>query len=100
MPALRDFLARFRPAGPPGAAARAGVPADRSRELEGRDRSGWADRRSRLAALLAEADRLSSLAELMGVAALPPRERATMLAGRLIREGLLQQSALSSVDAS
>ena len=51
-------------------------------------------------ALLAEADRLSSLAELMGVAALPPRERATMLAGRLIREGLLQQSALSSVDAS
>ena len=61
---------------------------------------GWADRRSRLAALLAEADRLGSLAELMGVAALPPRERATMLAGRLIREGLLQQSALSSVDAS
>jgi vacuolar-type H+-ATPase subunit H len=34
MPALRDFLVRFRPAGPPGAAARAGVPADRSRELE------------------------------------------------------------------
>ncbi len=34
MPALRDFLARFRPAGPPGAAARAGVPADRSRELQ------------------------------------------------------------------
>ena len=34
MPALRDFLARFRPAGTPGAAARAGVPADRSGELE------------------------------------------------------------------
>ena len=50
--------------------------------------------------LLAEADRLSSLAELMGVAALPPRERATILAGRIIREGLLQQSALSPVDAS
>ncbi len=33
MPQLRDFLARFRPAGAPGA-ARAGVPADRSRELE------------------------------------------------------------------
>jgi hypothetical protein len=30
---LRDFLARFRPAGTPGA-ARAGVPADRSLELE------------------------------------------------------------------
>jgi V/A-type H+/Na+-transporting ATPase subunit A len=61
---------------------------------------GWADRRNHLARLLAEADRLSSLAELMGVAALPPRERATILAGRLIREGVLQQSALSSVDAS
>jgi V/A-type H+/Na+-transporting ATPase subunit A len=36
----------------------------------------------------------------MGVSALPPPERATILAGRLIREGLLQQSALSPVDAS
>jgi cell division septum initiation protein DivIVA len=34
VPQLHDFLARFRPAGAPGAAARAGVPADRSRELE------------------------------------------------------------------
>jgi len=33
MPELRDFLARFRPAGEPGA-ARVGVPADRTRELE------------------------------------------------------------------
>jgi len=33
MPELRDFLARFRPAGAPGA-ARAGGPADRARELE------------------------------------------------------------------
>ncbi|HTQ87964.1 MAG TPA: V-type ATP synthase subunit A [Streptosporangiaceae bacterium] len=62
--------------------------------------AGWAERRSRLATLLAEADRITSLAELMGVAALPPRERATLVAGRLIREGLLQQSALSPVDAS
>ncbi len=61
---------------------------------------GWEQRRARLAGLLAEADRLGSLAELMGVSALPPPERATILAGRLIREGLLQQSALSPVDAS
>jgi V/A-type H+/Na+-transporting ATPase subunit A len=61
---------------------------------------GWAQRRMQLAALLAEADRLGSLAELMGVSALPPSERATILAGRLIREGLLQQSALSPLDAS
>ena len=60
----------------------------------------WEQRRARLAALLAEADRLGSLAELMGVGALPPPERATLLAGRLIREGLLQQSALSPIDAS
>jgi V/A-type H+-transporting ATPase subunit A len=60
----------------------------------------WAQRRARLGGLLAEADRLGSLAELMGVSALPPPERATILAGRLIREGLLQQSALSPVDAS
>jgi V/A-type H+/Na+-transporting ATPase subunit A len=63
------------------------------------DDQEWAARRSRLAALLAEADRLSSLAELMGVAALPPWERATILAGRLIREGVLQQSAMSATDA-
>ena len=60
----------------------------------------WAERKGRLAALLADADRLSSLAELMGATALPPRERATMLAGRLIREGLLEQNALSATDAS
>jgi V/A-type H+-transporting ATPase subunit A len=61
---------------------------------------GWEERRARLAALLSEADRLGSLAELMGVSALPPPERATILAGRLIREGLLQQNALSALDAS
>jgi len=59
----------------------------------------WADRRSRLAALLAESDRLGALAELMGASALPGRERATILAGRLIREGVLQQSSLSETDS-
>lgn len=60
---------------------------------------GWAERRARATALLAEADRLGVLAELMGVTALPARERVTILAGRLIREAVLQQSALSPVDA-
>ena len=59
----------------------------------------WADRRGRLSGLLAEADRLSALAELMGAGALPARERVTLLTGRLIREGVLQQSALSTTDA-
>lgn len=61
--------------------------------------AGWGRRRSELSALLAEADRLSALAELMGTAALPPGERAAILGGRLVRESVLQQSALSSVDA-
>jgi len=61
---------------------------------------GWSARRSRLAALLADADRIGELAELMGVTALPPGQRVTILAGRLVREGVLQQSALSPVDAS
>ena len=33
MPQFRDFLARFRPAGAPGAASRVGVAADRAHEL-------------------------------------------------------------------
>lgn len=33
MPQARDFLDRFRPAGAPGAASRAAVPADRTAEL-------------------------------------------------------------------
>jgi V/A-type H+-transporting ATPase subunit A len=55
----------------------------------------WPHRRARLAGLLAEADRLADLAELVGASSLPARERVTLLAGRLIREGVLQQSALS-----
>jgi len=58
----------------------------------------WAARRDRLAATLAEADRLGALAELMGASALPATQRVTLLAGRLIREGVLQQNALSAID--
>jgi len=61
--------------------------------------AGWARRKGRLAALLAEADRLSLLAELIGASAMPGRERIMMLAGRLVREAVLQQNALSSVDS-
>ncbi len=62
--------------------------------------SGWAARRGRLQALLSEADHLASVAELVGTAALPGRERVVLLAARLAREALLQQSALSSNDAT
>jgi len=60
---------------------------------------GWGTRRSGLTALLAEADRAGELAELMGATALPPRQRMAILAGRLVREGVLQQSAVSQADA-
>jgi V/A-type H+-transporting ATPase subunit A len=59
---------------------------------------GWAGRRARAMALLADADRLSALAELVGVSSMPGSERNVMLAGRLLREGVLQQSALSRND--
>ena len=63
------------------------------------DDPGWAARTARLGALLAEADRLGGIADLVGPTALPA-ERLTLLTGRIIREGLLQQSALSANDAS
>jgi V/A-type H+-transporting ATPase subunit A len=59
----------------------------------------WAERRGRVARLLAEADRLADLVELVGITALPPRERISVLAGRLLREAVIQQNALSPADA-
>ncbi len=61
---------------------------------------GWEGRRTRMASLLAEAERLAVLAELVGTSTLPGHERMVLLAGDLLREGVLQQSALSPVDAS
>ncbi len=66
------------------------------------ERSGnpsWAARRQRVTQALAGAERLAALAELVGVAALPGHERMVMLAGRLLREAVLQQSALSDHDS-
>jgi len=60
---------------------------------------GWAHRRARLTGLLAEADRLADLAELVGATSLPGHQQIMLLAGRLLREGVLQQSALSENDA-
>ncbi|MCQ9179411.1 V-type ATP synthase subunit A [Streptomyces sp. IBSBF 2953] len=59
----------------------------------------WSRHRDRVGAALAEADRLADLVDLIGIAALPARERISVLAGRLVREGVLQQSALSERDA-
>ncbi len=61
--------------------------------------AAWARRRERVSALLSDADRLGALAELVGVGAMPGAERVVMLGGRLLREGVLQQSALRANDA-
>ena len=74
-----------------------------SRDVEamavGDQRPGWSAQRARVVELLAESDRLSALTELVGVDTLPGRERMVVLGGRLLREAVLQQSALSSTDA-
>ncbi len=59
----------------------------------------WVQRRGRVLSLVADADRLTALADLVGVGSLPGSERMVMLTGRLVREAVLQQSALSANDA-
>ncbi|MDO8106973.1 V-type ATP synthase subunit A [Isoptericola sp. b441] len=61
---------------------------------------GWRARRATATALLAEADRLASLAEVIGTASLPAHERVVLLAGQLLRDAVLQQNALVANDAS
>ena len=60
----------------------------------------WVSRRARMQSLLAEAARLQGIAELVGLTALPTDERIVLLGARLVRESVLQQSALSPNDAS
>ena len=59
----------------------------------------WEIRRGRLSSILADSDRLTAFAELVGATSLPDRERVQLLAGRLVREGVLQQSAIVANDA-
>jgi len=63
-------------------------------------RPHWSRDQARAIALLAEADRLVPIVELVGLVALPGAERMAILAGRLLRESVLQQSALSKNDAN
>ena len=63
------------------------------------DAPDWGPRRERALRLLAESDHLESIAQLVGATSLPDRERVLLLTGRLLREGVLQQSSLSANDA-
>ncbi|NVM94226.1 V-type ATP synthase subunit A [Arthrobacter wenxiniae] len=59
---------------------------------------GWATRRARALALLTESDRLAELAEIIGLPSLPGPEQVLLLGGRLLRDGVLMQNALSPHD--
>ncbi len=63
-----------------------------------RDRD-WGRRRERALRLVAEADRLDSVAQLVGAGALPDRERVVLLSGTLMREAVLQQNSESAHDS-
>ena len=49
-------------------------------------------------ALLSDADRIESLAQLVGAESLPAGERLTLRAARLLRDAVLQQSAVLAND--
>jgi V/A-type H+-transporting ATPase subunit A len=59
---------------------------------------GWAERRSRALRLLTDADRIESVAQLVGTDSLPAEERITLRTARLLREAVLQQSAVLAND--
>jgi V/A-type H+/Na+-transporting ATPase subunit A len=59
---------------------------------------GWVQRRAVALRLLTDADRIESIAQLVGADALPGRERITLRTARLLREGVLQQSAVLEND--
>jgi V/A-type H+-transporting ATPase subunit A len=60
----------------------------------------WADRRERCLKLLAAADRLRSITELVGTSALPDEERLVLVVARILQEAVLQQNALIPNDAT
>ncbi|MGZ4341226.1 MAG: V-type ATP synthase subunit A [Solirubrobacteraceae bacterium] len=59
---------------------------------------GWSERRTRALRLLTDADRIESIAQLVGADSLPGQERITLRTARLLREAVLQQSAVLEND--
>ena len=60
--------------------------------------AGWGQRRTVALRLLTDADRIESIAQLVGADSLPGRERITLRTARLLREAVLQQSAVLEND--
>jgi V/A-type H+-transporting ATPase subunit A len=59
----------------------------------------WSERRAQALALLAQAEELQRIINLVGAEALSPAQRWSVEMAGVLREGLLQQSALDEVDA-
>lgn len=59
----------------------------------------WSDLRKQTLALLTQADELERIVNLVGPEALSPAQRWTLESAGMIKEGLLQQSALDPVDS-
>jgi V/A-type H+-transporting ATPase subunit A len=59
---------------------------------------GWGERRARALRLLTDSDRIESIAQLVGAGSLPAQERLTLRVARLLREAVLQQSAVQAND--
>ena len=70
--------------------------ADWWREKVGKD---WLAMRNKAMEILSEENRLSQIVKLVGPDALPDGERMILETARLLREGILQQNAMDSVDA-
>ncbi len=58
----------------------------------------WGERRARALSLLTDADRIESIAQLVGAESLPASERLSLNTARLLREAVLQQSAVIEND--
>ncbi len=58
----------------------------------------WGERRARALNLLSDADRIESIAQLVGAESLPAGERVSLNTARLLREAVLQQSAVIEND--
>ena len=59
----------------------------------------WAERRTQALTLLAQADELTRIVNLVGPEALSPAQRWALEGADLIKQGVLQQSALDPVDS-
>lgn len=66
--------------------------------LAAHGRRDWARQRDGALRLLADADRVEAIAELVGATSLPDRERVVLLSGRMLREAVLHQNSLSPND--